>query len=95
MPRGTHCVEKLVFRDVQDDLGVMCAGNLLFLLTLDFVNTLNPLTQGVVGSPQRLLDWGSHRSGRAELPHPAPQVRYLLSDGKYCERCVPGVKGSV
>jgi hypothetical protein len=47
MPRGTHCVEKVVFRDVQDDLGVMCAGNSLFLLTLDSVNTLNPLTQGV------------------------------------------------
>jgi hypothetical protein len=26
------------------------------------------------GGPGRLLTQGSHRSGRAELPHPAPQA---------------------
>ncbi len=38
---------------------------------------------GVVGSPQGLLRRGSHRSGRAELPHPAPQVKLSLGDGRH------------
>ncbi len=49
----------------------------------------------VVGSPQGLLRWGSHRSGRAELPHPAPQVKLSLGDGRYYERRAPAVKESV
>ena len=39
------------------------------------------LKQGCRVAPA-IARWGSHRSGRAELPHPAPQVRYLLGDGK-------------
>ncbi len=27
--------------------------------------------------------WGSHRSGRAELPHPAPQVKLSLGNGSH------------
>ena len=39
----------------------------------------------VVGSPQGLLHWGSHRSGRAGFPHPALRVKFALSDDKHCE----------
>ena len=49
----------------------------------------------VVGSPQRLLCWGSHRSGRAELPHPAPQVKVSLGDDKHCEQYAQAVRENV
>ena len=48
----------------------------------------------VVGSPQGLLHWGSHRSGQAGFPHPALRVK-LLRDGKRCERCAQEAEDDV
>ena len=37
------------------------------------------------GSPGQLPTRGSHRSGRAAFPHPAPRISASLRHGKYCE----------
>jgi len=40
---------------------------------------------GRSGSPGQLPTRGSHRSGRAAFPHPAPRISASLRHGKYCE----------
>jgi len=56
--------------------------------------TLPPAPETRSGGPGLLPTRGSHRSGRAGFPHPAPRISVSLLDGKRCGPHAGAVKGN-